>query len=71
MDFSCVVFIRYLIAVILLWKLNSKVLLVSPKIDGGRVFRYLKSGKSLEVDDWLSLFFSISWAKNVKSAVSR
>ncbi|KAI8559389.1 hypothetical protein RHMOL_Rhmol04G0169900 [Rhododendron molle] len=34
----------YLIAVILLWKLNSKVLLVSPKIDGGRVFRYLKSG---------------------------
>ncbi|KAG5552883.1 hypothetical protein RHGRI_010853 [Rhododendron griersonianum] len=35
---------EYLIAVILLWKLNSKVLLVSPKIDGGRVFRYLKSG---------------------------
>ncbi|KAI8559391.1 hypothetical protein RHMOL_Rhmol04G0169900 [Rhododendron molle] len=35
---------KYLIAVILLWKLNSKVLLVSPKIDGGRVFRYLKSG---------------------------
>ncbi|THF98182.1 hypothetical protein TEA_014654 [Camellia sinensis var. sinensis] len=35
---------KYLIAFILLWKLNEKVLLVSPNIDGGRVARYLKSG---------------------------
>ncbi|GMP51374.1 hypothetical protein CsSME_00017628 [Camellia sinensis var. sinensis] len=35
---------EYLIAFILLWKLNEKVLLVSPNIDGGRVARYLKSG---------------------------
>ncbi|KAK3032857.1 hypothetical protein RJ639_037034, partial [Escallonia herrerae] len=35
---------RYLIAFILLWKLNNKVVLISPKIDGERVSRYLKSG---------------------------
>ncbi|XP_052171892.1 protein DETOXIFICATION 44, chloroplastic isoform X2 [Diospyros lotus] len=38
------VFSEYLIAFILLWKLNDKVLLVSPKIDGERVVQYLKSG---------------------------
>ncbi|GFS38561.1 MATE efflux family protein [Actinidia rufa] len=35
---------KYLIAFILLWKLNGEVQLVSPNIDGGRVARYLKSG---------------------------
>ncbi|XP_057472717.1 protein DETOXIFICATION 44, chloroplastic [Actinidia eriantha] len=35
---------EYLIAFILLWKLNGEVQLVSPNIDGGRVARYLKSG---------------------------
>ncbi|KAM1991174.1 hypothetical protein FF1_033018 [Malus domestica] len=35
---------EYLIAAILLWKLNSKVLLVPTYIDGGRIIGYLKSG---------------------------
>ncbi|KAK2981765.1 hypothetical protein RJ640_010282 [Escallonia rubra] len=35
---------EYLIAFILLWNLNNKVVLISPKIDGERVSRYLKSG---------------------------
>lgn len=35
---------EYLIAFILLWELNGKVLLISPNIDGRRVARYLKSG---------------------------
>ncbi|KAK3029488.1 hypothetical protein RJ639_037509, partial [Escallonia herrerae] len=35
---------EYLIAFILLWKLNNKVVLISTKIDGERVSRYLKSG---------------------------
>lgn len=34
----------YLIALILLLKLNDKVLLVTPNIDGSRLARYLKSG---------------------------
>ncbi|KAA8517721.1 hypothetical protein F0562_015220 [Nyssa sinensis] len=38
---------EYLIAFILLWKLNSKVLLVNPNIDGRRVVQYLKSGALL------------------------
>ncbi|KAM1386745.1 hypothetical protein PS1_033173 [Malus domestica] len=41
---SCLFFARYLIAAILLWKLNSKVLLVPTYIDGGRIIGYLKSG---------------------------
>ncbi|XP_038701759.1 protein DETOXIFICATION 44, chloroplastic isoform X2 [Tripterygium wilfordii] len=36
---------EYLIAFILLWKLNEKVLLISPSIDGRRVARYLRSVK--------------------------
>lgn len=35
---------EYFIAFILLWKLNSKVTLISPNIDGSRVVRYLNSG---------------------------
>ncbi|KAL4572421.1 hypothetical protein LXL04_019197 [Taraxacum kok-saghyz] len=35
---------EYLIAVILLWKLNEEVVLVTPNIDGEKVGRYLKSG---------------------------
>ncbi|XP_048431259.1 protein DETOXIFICATION 44, chloroplastic [Pyrus x bretschneideri] len=35
---------EYLIAAILLWKLNSKVLLVPTYIDGRRIVGYLKSG---------------------------
>ncbi|GJW79950.1 protein DETOXIFICATION 44, chloroplastic isoform X1 [Tanacetum coccineum] len=35
---------EYLIAFILLWKLNKEVVLVIPKIDGEKVARYLKSG---------------------------
>ncbi|CAN6715485.1 unnamed protein product [Malus baccata var. baccata] len=35
---------EYLIAVILLWKLNSEVLLVPTYIDGRRIIGYLKSG---------------------------
>ncbi|KAL5740307.1 hypothetical protein ACOSP7_029187 [Xanthoceras sorbifolium] len=35
---------EYLIAFILLWKLNDKVVLISPNIDGRRIGRYLKSG---------------------------
>ncbi|CAI0424112.1 unnamed protein product [Linum tenue] len=34
----------YLIAIILLWKLNDKVKLVSPEMDGRRLIRYLNSG---------------------------
>lgn len=36
--------IRYLIAFILLWKLNEQVVLVSPGILGDGMMRYLKSG---------------------------
>ncbi|XP_057983404.1 protein DETOXIFICATION 44, chloroplastic isoform X2 [Malania oleifera] len=35
---------EYLIAFILVWKLNDKVLLTTPNIDGRRVVNYLKSG---------------------------
>ncbi|WCJ27982.1 MATE efflux family protein [Euphorbia peplus] len=35
---------EYLIAFILLWDLNGKVSLISPNIDGRRIFRYLTSG---------------------------
>ncbi|KAK4582307.1 hypothetical protein RGQ29_025471 [Quercus rubra] len=35
---------EYLIAFILLWELNGKVLLISPNIDGRKVASYLKSG---------------------------
>ncbi|XP_062166195.1 protein DETOXIFICATION 44, chloroplastic isoform X1 [Alnus glutinosa] len=35
---------EYLIAFILLWKLNKKISLISPNIDGRRVSSYLKSG---------------------------
>lgn len=38
---------RYLIAFILLWKLNDRVLFMSPNIDGMRIVQYLKSGTSL------------------------
>ncbi|KAH6755834.1 MATE efflux family protein [Perilla frutescens var. hirtella] len=38
---------EYLTALILLWKLNDKVLLVSPSISGERVAKYLKSGALL------------------------
>ncbi|KVI11198.1 Multi antimicrobial extrusion protein [Cynara cardunculus var. scolymus] len=35
---------EYLIAFILLWKLNEEVVLVTPNVDGEKVGRYLKSG---------------------------
>lgn len=35
---------RYLIAFILLWKLNQEVVLVTPNIDSEKITRYLKSG---------------------------
>ncbi|KAG4126874.1 hypothetical protein ERO13_D10G182480v2 [Gossypium hirsutum] len=35
---------EYLIAIILLWELNGKVELISPKIDWSKVSLYLKSG---------------------------
>ncbi|KNA09603.1 hypothetical protein SOVF_152160 [Spinacia oleracea] len=35
---------EYLIASILLWKLNGELSLTSPNIDGGRFIQYLKSG---------------------------
>lgn len=41
------IFARYLIAFILLWKLNGKVLLMSPDVDGRRIVHYLKSGTCL------------------------
>lgn len=39
--------IRYLIAFILLWKLNGKVSLVAPELDGRRVALYLNTGTSV------------------------
>lgn len=39
--------IWYLTASVLIFKLNSKVLLITPDIDGGRVTSYLKSGALL------------------------
>lgn len=47
---SVYVFIRYLTALILLWKLNDKVLLVSPSIRGQKVAQYLKSGNYTVLD---------------------
>lgn len=38
---------EYLIAFILLWKLNGRVILVPPNIFGSGVVRYLKSGRLL------------------------
>ncbi|GMH30016.1 hypothetical protein Nepgr_031859 [Nepenthes gracilis] len=38
---------EYLIAFILLWRLNQEVSFVAPNIDGGRVLQYLKSGSFL------------------------
>ncbi|CAI9298725.1 unnamed protein product [Lactuca saligna] len=35
---------EYLIAFILLWKLNQEVQLVTPNVDGDKIARYLKSG---------------------------
>ncbi|GAB4857304.1 Protein DETOXIFICATION 44, chloroplastic [Ancistrocladus abbreviatus] len=35
---------EYLIALILLWKLNEKVSFITPTVDGTRVLQYLKSG---------------------------
>ncbi|XP_056172427.1 protein DETOXIFICATION 44, chloroplastic isoform X2 [Syzygium oleosum] len=35
---------EYLIALILLWKLNDEVLLISPNFDGRKIIQYLKSG---------------------------
>ncbi|XP_062004222.1 protein DETOXIFICATION 44, chloroplastic [Rosa rugosa] len=35
---------EYLIAAILLWKLNTQILLIPTNIDGRRIVRYLKSG---------------------------
>lgn len=35
---------EYLIALVLLWKLNDEVLLISPNFDGRKVIQYLKSG---------------------------
>ncbi|KAJ9694061.1 hypothetical protein PVL29_009845 [Vitis rotundifolia] len=35
---------EYFIAIVLLWELNDKVLLISPNIDGMRIAQYLKSG---------------------------
>ncbi|KAK6943430.1 Multi antimicrobial extrusion protein [Dillenia turbinata] len=35
---------EYLIAFVLLWELNGKIQLISPKIDGGKMVQYLKSG---------------------------
>ncbi|XP_074329528.1 protein DETOXIFICATION 44, chloroplastic-like [Apium graveolens] len=37
----------YMIPVILLWKLNDKVSLISPKFESTKFFQYLKSGGSL------------------------
>ncbi|KAL3654878.1 Protein DETOXIFICATION 44, chloroplastic [Castilleja foliolosa] len=38
---------EYLTAIVLLWKLNDEVQLISPSINGQRVVRYLKSGALL------------------------
>lgn len=38
---------RYLIAIILLWELNGKVVLISPNIDWRKVTLYIKSGTFL------------------------
>ncbi|VFQ91660.1 unnamed protein product [Cuscuta campestris] len=38
---------EYLIAFILLFKLNDRVILIAPEVNGGRVIRYLKSGALL------------------------
>lgn len=35
---------EYLIALVLLWKLNDEVLLISPNFDGKKIIQYLKSG---------------------------
>ncbi|KAF8027120.1 hypothetical protein BT93_E0137 [Corymbia citriodora subsp. variegata] len=35
---------EYLIALLLLWKLNDEVLLISPNFDGRKIIQYLKSG---------------------------
>ncbi|KAL8526581.1 hypothetical protein ACS0TY_015682 [Phlomoides rotata] len=40
---------EYLTALILLWKLNDEVQLITPSISGQRVFKYLKSGALLTV----------------------
>lgn len=42
--FSIIVFLRYVIAFILLWKLNTKVVLLPTNIDAVGIARYLKSG---------------------------
>jgi Na+-driven multidrug efflux pump len=44
MFLTCQRFFRYLIAFILLWKLNENVVLLSPQIKVGRANQYLKSG---------------------------
>jgi Na+-driven multidrug efflux pump len=44
---------EYLIAFILLWKLNENVVLLSPQIKVGRANQYLKSGNSLKFSSFL------------------
>ncbi|KAA3464806.1 MATE efflux family protein 2, chloroplastic [Gossypium australe] len=44
LDISLWFWRQYLIAIILLWELNGKVELISPKIDWSKVSLYLKSG---------------------------
>ncbi|XP_047321622.1 protein DETOXIFICATION 44, chloroplastic isoform X2 [Impatiens glandulifera] len=56
---------EYLIAFILLWKLNDEVELISPKIDGRKMVQYLQSGglligRSLAVLTTLTLSTSVA-----------
>lgn len=39
--------IRYLIAFVLLWRLNGEISFTLSSIDGGRIARYLQSGNFL------------------------
>lgn len=58
-----VYFVRYLTALILLWKLNDEVLLITPNISGQRVFKYLRSGTFLEAREHANFSFHNAYRK--------
>ncbi|KAL8115434.1 hypothetical protein AgCh_022069 [Apium graveolens] len=50
---------EYMIPVILLWKLNDKVSLISPKFESTKFFQYLKS---VELSYWVGVFI-LCWIR--------
>ncbi|KAL2330670.1 hypothetical protein Fmac_018251 [Flemingia macrophylla] len=63
-DVNSFVFTRYIIAFILLWKLNGKVLLVPSEFDGRKIFGYLKSGGLLTART-LAVFITVTLSTSV------